>query len=207
MSWREGSVAGIPARVFRVSFSGELAYEINVPASYGVALWRALMTAGQKYDITPYGTEAMHVLRAEKGFIVVGHDTDGTVTPQDLGMDWIVSKKKKDFIGKRSFDRADNARPDRKQLVGLLTDDPKEVLPEGAQIVAELRARPPMPMEGHVTSSYWSPILGRSIAFALLKGGHKRHGETVTISLTGGPVRAKVTAPQFYDLEGERLRA
>ncbi len=207
MSWREGTVAGIPARVFRVSFSGELAYEINVPASYGVALWRALVTAGQKYDITPYGTEAMHVLRAEKGFIVVGHDTDGTVTPQDLGMDWIVSKKKKDFIGKRSFERADNARPDRKQLVGLLTDDPKEVLPEGAQIVAELRARPPMPMEGHVTSSYWSPILGRSIALALLKGGHERHGETVTVSLTGGPVRAKVTAPQFYDLEGERLRA
>jgi len=207
MSWRAGTVAGIPARVFRVSFSGELSFEINVPASYGVALWRALMTAGEKYDITPYGTEAMHVLRAEKGFIVVGHDTDGTVTPQDLGMDWIVSKKKKDFIGKRSFDRADTKRADRKQLVGLLTEDPKEVLPEGAQIVAELRAKPPMPMEGHVTSSYWSPILGRSIALALLKGGHGRHGETVTISLPDGPVRAKVTAPQFYDPEGERLRA
>ena len=207
MAWRDGTVAGIDARIFRVSFSGELAYEINVASSYAMALWQALMTAGAKHDITPYGTEAMHVLRAEKGFVVVGHDTDGTVTPQDLGMDWIVSKKKADFIGKRAFARADTARPDRKQLVGLLTEDAREVLPEGAQIVAEVRPAPPMPMEGHVTSSYWSAALGRSIAMALLAGGHGRHGETVTISLAGRVVRAKVGAPAFYDLEGERLRA
>ncbi|MFQ5784846.1 MAG: sarcosine oxidase subunit alpha [Alphaproteobacteria bacterium] len=206
MSWRAGTVAGIPARVFRVSFSGELAYEINVPSTYGVGLWRAIMTAGAKYGITPYGTEAMHVLRAEKGFIVVGHDTDGTLTPQDLGMDWIVSKKKKDFIGKRSFDRSDTRRSDRKQLVGLLAENPRKVVPEGSQIVSEVRPEPPMPMEGHVTSSYWSPVLGRSIAMAVLKGGHGRHGETVTISLPDETVRAEVTAPVFYDPEGERLR-
>jgi sarcosine oxidase subunit alpha len=206
MSWRDGTVAGIRARVFRVSFSGELAFEINVPSSYAIALWQALMAAGAKYDITPYGTEAMHVLRGEKGFVVVGHDTDGTVTPQDLGMDWIVSKKKKDFIGKRSLDRSDTRRADRKQLVGLLTEDSKEVLPEGSQIVAELRPNPPMPMEGHVTSSYWSPILGRSIAMALLRNGHGRHGETVTIALPERSLRARVGEPRFYDLEGERLR-
>ena len=122
-----------------------------------LALWQALMAAGEKYGITPYGTEAMHVLRAEKGFIIVGQETDGTVTPQDLGMDWIVSKQKKDFLGKRSLTRADTARADRKQLVGLLTENPSEVIPEGGQIVAELKDKPPMAMLGHVTSSYYSP--------------------------------------------------
>ncbi len=207
MSWRDGTVAGIASRIFRVSFSGELSYEINVPSSCGVAMWQALMTAGAKYGITPYGTEALHVLRAEKGFVVVGHDTDGTITPQDLGMDWIVSKKKKDFLGKRSFARSDTARADRKHLVGLLTEDPGEVVPEGSQIVEEVRPNPPMPMGGHVTSSYWSAALGRSIAMALLVNGHNRHGETVTISLPDKNVRATVTKPIFYDPEGERLRA
>ena len=206
MAWRDGTVAGLPARVYRVSFSGEIAYEINVPASYGTALWRALMTAGAKYQITPYGTEAMHVLRGEKGFVVVGHDTDGTMTPFDLGMGWIVSKKKKDFLGKRSLARSDCLREGRKQLVGLLSEDPNEVVPEGSQIVAEVRAKPPMPMEGHVTSSYWSPVLGRSIAMAVLKGGHGRHGETVTISLANKNVRAVVGKPIFYDPEGKKLR-
>ncbi len=206
MSWREGTVAGIPARVFRVSFSGEVAYEINVQSSHGLALWQALMAAGAKYGVTPYGTEAMHVLRAEKGYIVVGHETDGSVTPLDLGMGWIVSAKKRDFIGRRSLIRPGIARDDRKQLVGLLTEDPREVLPEGAQIVSEVRPEPPMPMAGHVTSSYWSPALGRSIAMALLQGGLARRGETVTISLAGKNVRAEVTEPRFYDPEGERLR-
>ena len=207
MSWRDGAVAGIPARVFRVSFSGELSYEINVASSYATALWQALMTAGAKYDITPYGTEAMHILRAEKGFVVVGHDTDGTVTPQDLGMDWIVSKKKKDFIGKRALSRPDTVRDDRKQLVGLLTEDLETVVPEGSQIVSEVWPKPPMPMEGFVTSSYWSAALGHSIAMALLERGHGRHGEMVNISLQDRIVRAKVTAPQFYDLDGEKIRA
>ena len=93
----------MPARVFRISFTGELSYEINVPAYHGLHVWEAIMRGGAKHGITPYGTEAMHVLRAEKGFIIVGQETDGTVTPHDLGMGWIVSKKKPDFIGKRSL--------------------------------------------------------------------------------------------------------
>ena len=206
MSWREGAVAGIPAQLFRVSFSGELAYEINVASSYGVALWQSLMIAGAKYDITPYGTEALHVLRAEKGFIVVGHDTDGTATPDDLGMGWMVSKKKLDFIGKRALSRPDTTRADRKQLVGLLTEDPKFVIPEGAQIVSEARPEPPMPMVGHVCSSYWSAALERSIAMAMLVGGHGRLGETVTVALEDGNVRATVTLPLFYDADGEKIR-
>jgi sarcosine oxidase subunit alpha len=200
MSMRETMVAGIPARVFRISFTGELSFEINVPARYGLALWEALMEAGQKYEICPYGTEAMHVLRAEKGFIIAGQDTDGTVTPMDLGMDWIVSKKKDDFLGKRSFDRTDTLRPGRKQLVGLLTDDPKFVLPEGAHVVAELKKSPPMVMLGHVSSSYMSPNVGRSIAMALVKDGFNRKGQTLDVALIDGSShKVTVTDPVFLD--------
>jgi len=205
MSFRDGQVAGIPARIYRISFTGELSYEINVQPSYALALWQALMAAGERYGVTPYGTEAMHVLRAEKGFIIVGQETDGTVTPYDLGMGWIVSKQKKDFLGKRSLARPDTARADRKQLVGLLTDNPSEVIPEGGQIVAELQDRPPMTMLGHVTSSYFSPNCGHSIALALIKNGRNRLGETVHVPLEGRVIRAKVTEPRFFDPEGKRL--
>jgi sarcosine oxidase subunit alpha len=207
MAIAEGRVAGIPARIARISFTGEMSYEINVPSSCGLALWQALMTAGAKYEITPYGTEAMHVLRAEKGFIIVGQETDGSVTPLDLGMDWIVSKKKKDFIGKRSLSRPDMLKPDRKQLVGLLTEDPKEVLPEGAQLVERVLPKPPMAMVGHVSSSYFSPNLGRSIALALIKGGRERMGQTLHAPLaSGAAIACKVTGPVFLDPEGNRLK-
>jgi len=205
MSFRDGNVAGIAARVYRISFTGELSYEINVRPSYGMAMWQALMSAGEKYGITPYGTEAMHVLRAEKGFIIVGQETDGTVTPYDVGMGWIVSKQKKDFLGKRSLSRPDTARPDRKQLVGLLADNPSEVIPEGGQIVAELKDKPPMTMLGHVTSSYYSPNCGRSIALALVKNGRNRLGETVHVPLEGRTISAKIAEPRFFDPEGRRL--
>jgi len=204
MSMRQGIVAGVPARVFRVSFTGEVSFEINVPASAALALWTALMTAGEKYGITPFGTEAMHVLRAEKGYIIVGQETDGTVTPYDLGLGTLVSKTK-DFLGRRSLSRADTAREGRKQLVGLLTENPREVLPEGAQIVAEPKPQPPMAMIGHVTSSYFSPVLNRSIALALVKNGRNRLGETVHVPLLDKTVRATVTKPAFFDPEGTRL--
>ncbi len=198
MSMKAFEVAGIPARVFRISFTGDLAFEINVPARYGVALWKALMAAGEKHDICPYGTEAMHVLRAEKGFIIVGQDSDATVTPMDLGMDWIVSKKKGDFLGRRSFTRSDTSRTDRKQLVGLLTEDPNFVLQEGAHVVAELKDKPPMEMLGHVTSSYMSPNVGRSIAMAMIKDGFNRKGETLNVALMdGSSQKVKVTDPVF----------
>jgi sarcosine oxidase subunit alpha len=204
MAWREGRVAGVPARVMRISFSGELAFEVNVGANEARHVWEALMAAGAAHDITPYGTETMHVLRAEKGFIIVGQDTDGSVTPVDLGMDWIVSKAK-DFIGRRSLSRSDMLRADRKQLVGLLTDDPTEVLPEGGQIVADARMSAPLPMLGHVTSSYFSACLGRSIALALVKGGRQRKGEQVEIPLANGrAIRAVIAEPVFIDPEGAR---
>ena len=160
MAIREGHICGVPTRLFRVSFTGELGFEINVPAAYGRALWERLVAVGAEFGITPYGTEAMHVLRAEKGFIIVGQDTDGTVTPYDAGLDWAVGQKKPDFVGKRSLARPDLVAPGRKQLVGLLTDDPSTVLDEGAQIVADPSQPVPMTMIGHVTSSYWERDIG-----------------------------------------------
>jgi sarcosine oxidase subunit alpha len=204
MAYKAGTAAGVQARVMRISFSGELAYEINVAANYSRAVWEAVMKAGAPYDITPYGTETMHVLRAEKGYIIVGQDTDGSVTPIDLGMNWIVAKNK-DFIGKRSLSRSDTARDDRKHFVGLLTDDPNEVLQEGAQVMDDPSAVPPVPMLGHVTSSYHSPILGRSIALALVKGGRARQGQRIHVSFDNGKVVSAVIGNSiFYDADGAR---
>jgi sarcosine oxidase subunit alpha len=205
MAIREGTICGIKTRLFRVSFTGELGFEINVPTAYGRAIWEQLMAQGAQYDITPYGTEAMHVLRAEKGFIIVGQDTDGTITPFDAGLDWAVGKKKPDFVGKRSMTRPDIVAPGRKQLVGLLTDDPNVVLEEGAQIVADPKQPIPMTMIGHVTSSYWSETLGRSIAMALVAGGHDMTGCTLYIPMPGKTHTAKVSGVVFYDSEGARL--
>jgi sarcosine oxidase, subunit alpha len=206
MSMREGQVAGVLARIFRISFTGEQGYEIQVPASYGLPLWEQCMAAGASYGITPHGTEAMHVLRAEKGYIIAGQDTDGTVTPDDLGMEWIVSKQKPDFLGKRSLARADIARNDRKQLVGLLPDDPRELLEEGAQIVVEPTERIPMAMIGHVTSSYRSPNLEHSFALAMIREGRSRLGQKLYVPMAGRTITVTVTDPVFVDKDGERLR-
>jgi sarcosine oxidase subunit alpha len=201
MAIREGIVAGAPARVCRISFSGELAYEVNVDGRRALALWEAVMAAGQ---VTPYGTEAMHVLRAEKGYPIIGQETDGTVTPQDLGMDWIVSNGKGEFIGKRSFARVDTARADRRHLVGLLPIDPDELVPEGAQLVADPDRPVPVAMLGHVTSSYRSAALGRTFALALVESGRGRIGQTVHAPLPGRTIAAEIVEPVLYDREGAR---
>ncbi|MFE5009292.1 sarcosine oxidase subunit alpha family protein [Streptomyces sp. NPDC056696] len=208
MAFRETTLAsGIPARVCRISFSGELAFEINVSSWYGRAVWEQVHEAGKPYDITPYGTETMHVLRAEKGFIIVGQDTDGTVTPQDANMDWVVSKRK-DFIGNRSYSRADTTRADRKQLVGLLPTDRTTRLPEGSQlIVQDTPLTPeagPVPMLGHVTSSYHSAALGRPFALALVAGGRARIGSTLLAPVGDDLVPVEVTDSVLYDPEGTK---
>jgi len=205
MAWRDTTVAGIEARVCRISFSGELAYEINVSPWEALALWEALYECGAPYGITPYGTETMHVLRAEKGYPIIGQDTDGTVTPHDLGMSWAVSRKKPDFIGKRSYARADTVRPDRKHLVGLLPEDPGTFLPEGTHLVADsVLPAPPVPMLGHVTSSYRSAALGRTFALALVKGGRDRIGERLYAPVGDRLVPVTVASPVLYDPEGAR---
>ncbi|WP_102108661.1 sarcosine oxidase subunit alpha [Oceaniglobus roseus] len=206
MSVADCTVAGIPARLFRLSFTGELGYEINVPARHGRALWEALMEAGKAHGITPYGTETMHVLRAEKGFIIVGQDTDGTVTPDDAGLDWAIGKAKPDFVGKRSLARPDLVAQGRRQLVGLLTQDGKVRLDEGAQIVDDPNQPTPMKMIGHVTSSYHSATLGRSIAMAVIENGRARMGETVHVPTGKGVEAAVIASAVFYDPEGGRAK-
>src|SRR5204863_45910 len=191
-----GYICGVPMRLFRVSFTGELGFEVNVPADFGSAVWRGIYEAGEAHGITPYGTETMHVLRAEKGYIIVGQDTDGTVTPDDAGLGWAIGKNKPDFVGKRSLERAAMTSPQRRQLVGLLTTDPQVVLEEGAQVMAQAGARAPARALGHVTSSYHSSVLGRSIAMGLVAGGRARIGETLYVSVPAGhdPARRRLSA-------------
>jgi len=208
MTFRETTLAsGVPARVCRISFSGELAFEINVSGWYGRAVWEQVYAAGQDVGITPYGTETMHVLRAEKGYPIVGQDTDGTVTPQDAGMEWIVSKAK-DFVGRRSYSRVDTMRPDRKHLVGVLPVDRSTRLPEGTQLVAQgslaSAVDGPVPMLGHVTSSYRSEALGRPFGLALIKGGRERFGEVLLAPVDDQMVEVEVTSPVLYDPDGCR---
>ena len=219
MSWKDVTLAGIPARLFRISFTGDLAFEINVPADYGLQLWNTLMTAGLPYGLTPYGTETMHLLRAEKGFIIVGQETDGSMTPQDLGLGGLIATKKGDFIGRRSLTRPDMLEKDRKQLVGLETLDPETVLPEGAQLVfpenmvsaqqlpAYRPAKQVVKMAGFVSSSYYSPNCERSIALALVKGGQARLGDRVySPQADGSIIEARIRDTQFFDPEGDRHR-
>ncbi len=208
MTFRETTLAsGIPARVCRISFSGELAFEINVSGWYGQRVWEDVHAAGAEFDITPYGTETMHVLRAEKGYPIVGQDTDGTVTPQDAGMAWVVSKVK-DFVGKRSYSRADTARTDRKHLVSVLPVDTGFHLPEGTQLVESgIPVDPtagPVPMLGHVTSSYRSAALGRTFALALIEDGRNRIGQTLVAPVGDRLVPVVVGETVLYDPEGKR---
>ncbi len=206
MSFKNAKIDNIKCRVMRISFTGEHTYEINVQANFGKSLWEMCMEAGEEFKITPYGTETMHLLRAEKGFIIVGQDTDGTMTPIDLQMDWIVSKKKYDFIGKRSLYRSDTMKEDRKQLVGLITDNPSEVLEEGAQIVANTNATP-VEMLGHVTSSYYSPNLNKSIALAVVRGGKNMMGQKLIIAMENKNINVTIVDPVFFDKENVRLNA
>ncbi|MDF0602510.1 sarcosine oxidase subunit alpha family protein [Psychromarinibacter sp. C21-152] len=205
MDWQDGELGGLPVRVFRISFSGELSYEIAVKAGYGRALWDMLAEAGREVGMMPYGTEALHILRAEKGFIMIGDETDGTVTPQDLCLDWAISKKKDDYIGKRGQARSHLTDPERWKLVGLETVD-GSVLEDGAYAVAEGRnANGQRNVQGRVTSTYRSPTLGRGIAMGLIRRGPERMGEVVEFTRTDGTTtRAKIVQPVFFDPEGEK---
>jgi sarcosine oxidase, subunit alpha len=205
LSLRDARVHGLAIRLMRVSFTGELGYEINAPSAYGRAVWEAVWAEAEKHGGCAYGTEAMHVMRAEKGYVIVGQETDGTVTLADLGLEWAIGKTKKDFVGKRSLTRPDMLLENRKQLVGLLTEDPNVVLEEGAQVTDS--AAPPVgaPALGHVTSSYRSETLGRSIALAMVAAGRSRIGGKLIVPMPKDAVPVTVSAPIFYDKPGARL--
>jgi sarcosine oxidase subunit alpha len=206
MALAEGRICGVKTRLFRVSFTGELGFEVNVPAGHGRRVWEAIYAAGAPHGITPYGTETMHVLRAEKGFIIVGQETDGTATPDDVGLGWAIGKAKPDFVGKRSLTRSGMTDPTRKQLVGLLSLDDVSVLEEGAQLVADPEEPVPMTVIGHVTSAYHSAVLGHPIALAMVSAGRSRHGEVLYVTLgTRHSIAVRVVPPVFYDPEGARL--
>jgi sarcosine oxidase subunit alpha len=207
MGVAQGSICGVECRLFRVSFTGELGFEINVAADYGRAVWEALFPAVEQLGGCAYGTETMHVLRAEKGYVIVGQDTDGTVTIGDLGLDWTVGKAKRDFVGKRSLALPDLTRPGRRQLVGLLTADGKTQLEEGGQIADSPDPPRRTPALGYVTSSYWSEVLNRPIALALVRDGRSRIGNRLYVAMPGGGVAVDLVASVFFDPAGERLRA
>ncbi|WP_312527583.1 sarcosine oxidase subunit alpha family protein [Paracoccus sp. (in: a-proteobacteria)] len=205
MGWAEGQLAGIPARVFRISFSGELSFEVAVPANRGLELWEKLHELGRDLGVTPYGTEAMHIMRAEKGFIMIGDETDGTVIPQDLGLGWAISKKKDDYIGKRAQERSHMASADRWKLVGLESLDGR-MIPDGAYAMAEgHNANGQRKTQGRVTSTYISPTLGKPIAMGLVHHGPDRMGDVLEFTNPGGePVKARIVDPVFFDKEGTR---
>jgi sarcosine oxidase subunit alpha len=205
MAWADGEIGGYSVRVYRISFSGELSFEIAVDASQGVAFWEALHQAGAEFGAMPYGTEALHILRAEKGFIMIGDETDGTVIPQDLGLNWAISKKKDDFLGKRGQERTHMTDPDRWKLVGLETID-GSVLPDGAYAVEDgENANGQRNMIGRVTSTYHSPTLGRGIAMGLVKHGPDRMGERLEFpKIDGTSVFANIVDPVFFDPKGEK---
>lgn len=205
MEWADGQIGGFDCRVYRISFSGELSYEIAVPASQGAAFWSALMEVGEEFGVMPYGTEALHVMRAEKGFIMIGDETDGTVIPQDLGLNWAISKKKEDYLGKRAQQRSHMADPNRWKLVGLETVD-GSVIPDGAYAVAEgNNENGQRNVQGRVTSTYYSPTLKKGIAMGLVLHGPDRMGEVIEFPKIGGSsVKAKIVDPVFYDKEGEK---
>jgi len=205
MQWADGRLGGFEARVYRISFSGELSFEIAVPAGQGAAFWAALIAAGADLGVMPYGTEALHIMRAEKGFIMIGDETDGTVIPQDLNLEWALSKKKADYLGKRAHARSHMASPERWKLVGLETLD-GSVLPDGAYAIAEGRnANGQRNTQGRVTSTYHSPTLGRGIAMGLVHRGPERMGEVLHFTRIGGdPIAARIVDPVVYDKDGEK---
>ncbi|WP_022704529.1 sarcosine oxidase subunit alpha family protein [Pseudorhodobacter ferrugineus] len=208
MQFADGTLGGFPVRAYRISFSGELSYEIAVPASMGASFWELLHAEGAAFGAMPYGTECLHVLRAEKGFIMIGDETDGTVTPLDLGLAWAVSKKKADFLGKRGMDRNYLSDPDRWQLVGLETLD-GSVIPDGSYAVAAgSNENGQRNTEGRVTSTYYSPTLKRGIAMGLVKHGPKRMGEVVEMNkIDGSTVQARIVDPVFFDKAGDKQNA
>jgi len=209
MGVREARIAEVPVRVFRISFSGELAYEINAPADQGRRVWEALLAAGREHDITPYGTEAMGVLRIEKGH-VAGPEIDGRTTPDDLGLGRLVSARKPDFVGKHLLGRPGLKDPARLKLVGLVPVDGQSRLRSGAHLVRDPAPSLPTQSLGHVTSGAFSPTLGHPIALALLSGGLAHKGETlyVTYPMDGSAaIPARVVEPVFVDPEGARLHA
>ncbi len=199
------------ARIMRASFTGELGYEIYISPKHALELWEKIFKHGKEFDLVPYGTETMHLLRAEKGYVVIGQETDGTVTPIDINFNWMIGKNKKDFIGKRSLKRSDTIREDRKQLVGVVPLDKSQFIDEGQHVVEcenlPRHIKTPIEYLGHISSSYHSPNLNYCISMAMIKGGKKLLGKKLFVSSPNGTknIPVEIVSPVFIDPENKRL--
>jgi len=202
MSIRVGNIDGFAYRLMRVSFTGEISFELSIPAAFAWSVWQRLLDAGKQWNAAPVGMEALDILRVEKGYLEVGAETDAATTPLDVGWGAPIAKKQADFIGKRSLARAADQDANRLQLVGLISGDHARAIPIGSHILNDETQR----SDGHITSSCLSPTLGHAIALAMLRSGQHRIGETVHVDIDGRIQPVSVVAPAFYDPEGERLR-
>jgi sarcosine oxidase subunit alpha len=207
MGFKEGDLFGVPARIFRISFSGELAYEINVESGYGVFMWEKIMELGKEMNIEPYGTEALSTLRIEMGH-VAGSEIDGRTIPSDLSLDGMLSKKK-DFIGKRSLNRQAFIETNREKVVGVVPIDKKTMIPEGSHLVEDNNAPLPNPKLGHISASCWSVEYNNPFSLAILKDGKKRVGEKLYAlsPLKNKSIQVKIVSSHYVDSKGERVRS
>ncbi|MDT4808782.1 Sarcosine oxidase subunit alpha [compost metagenome] len=207
MQFLQGSLVGVPARVLRASFTGETTYEVTVPARYALAIWEAVYEAGAEFGITPYGVEALEVLRTEKGYLHIGSDTDACSNPLDLGMGRLIDRKPSDFIGRRSLQRECEQDADRRQFVGLEPIDTSVRLPVGGHVINDSRTQSPIASQGYVTSACFSPTLNKHIGLGIVKAGSSRMGEQVYVYSNGNVIAARIVAPAHFDPKGERLNA
>ena len=207
MGYIEGDLFGVPARIFRISFSGELAYEINVQSDHGLFMWEKMMEIGKEFGIQPYGTEALSTLRIEMGH-VAGPELDGRTIPYDVSLDGMVSKKK-DFIGKRSLSKIAFNQSDRQKIVGLIPTDRKTSIPEGSHLVVDKNAKLPNPKLGHVSSSCWSVENNNPFSLAILKDGKNMIGKKLfaVSPLKNKSIEVEVISSHYVDHEGKRVRS
>ena len=207
MGYKESDLFGVPARIFRISFSGELAYEINVESSYGTFMWEKIIEFGQEMNIEPYGTEALSTLRIEMGH-VAGSELDGRTIPYDVSLEGMLSKKK-DFIGKRSLTREAFLNPKREKVVGVIPLDKKTTIPEGSHLVKDGNASSPNPKLGHVSASCWSVEYNNPFSLAIIQDGKNRIGEKLyaVSPLNNKNIAVEIVSSHYVDPKGERVRS
>jgi len=207
MGFKKGDLFGVPSRIFRISFSGELAYEINVESGYGIFMWEKIMEIGKEYSIEPYGTEALSTLRIEMGHIA-GSEIDGRAVASDLSLDVMLSKKK-DFIGKRSLNREAFLKPEREKIVGVIPLDKKTMIPEGSYLVSDSNANLPNLKLGHISASCWSVEYNNPFSLAILKDGKKKIGEKLYAlsPLKNKSIPVEIVSSHYVDPKGKRVRS
>ena len=207
MGYLEGDLFGVKARIFRISFSGELAFEVNVESNFGNYMWEKIIEIGKEFNIQPYGTEALSTLRIEMGH-VAGSELDGRTIPYDTGLDGLASKKK-DFIGKRSLNRKAFIADDRQRIVGLVPIDKKTSIPEGSHLVKDSKGKIPIPKLGHVSASCWSVEHNNPFSLAILKDGKNMIGQKLYAMspLKDKTIQVEVFSSHYVDPKGERVRS